>query len=99
MKEAYNFHTVAAIICHEITHHYLFGRNVRLSDTDENERLTTSRPFIWALDSTCSWVTTIQGRPYEHEWIRWDRYKNSLLFRRVFKAGTNRLCDQENEPA
>lgn len=40
MKEGYNFHTVAAIICHEITHHYLFGRNVRLSDTDENERLT-----------------------------------------------------------
>jgi hypothetical protein len=40
LRKHYDFNRVVAIVCHEITHHYLFSKKVFLKETSENELLT-----------------------------------------------------------
>lgn len=40
LKKEYSFHEVAAIICHECTHHYLYSKGIKVTPVHENEMLT-----------------------------------------------------------
>jgi len=40
IKPSYMYDTVISIAAHECTHHYLFHHNIKLAQTNENERLT-----------------------------------------------------------
>lgn len=36
----YSYHTIVAIACHEVTHHYLTQKGIRIQPDSENEKLT-----------------------------------------------------------